>query len=359
VGEDEIYDSSYRPVATVRAANGLRADLHEFKLTPQNTALITAYYPVYRDARSVHGLRREIVLDSVVQEIDIPTGLVLFQWDSLDHVPLSATYGRLPSVRTHNPFDYFHLNSVEEDHDGTLLISARNTWAVYKLDHATGRVIWTLGGKQSSFRLASGAAFAFQHDARSRASNDLFLTLFDDGAGPPAVEHQSRAIKLILDLKHMTARLVAQHRHGLLANFEGGFQQLPNQDDFVGWGQQPYFSEYDAHGKLVFDAHFLDADPSYRAYRLPWNATPADPPAARYVAGRGPAIYASWNGATNVSYWRVLGGATPSSRQPVTTTRKAWFETWIPLPSTPRYVVVQALDAHHHVLGTSALAKAS
>src|SRR5205085_10424335 len=92
VGQDVIYDSSYRPVAVVQAGNGLRADLHEFTLTPGGTALLTAYLPVYWNASSVHGQKREIVLDSVVQEIDVATGLVLFQWDSLDHVSLNDSY---------------------------------------------------------------------------------------------------------------------------------------------------------------------------------------------------------------------------------------------------------------------------
>jgi hypothetical protein len=359
VGQDEIYNSSYQPVATVQAVGGVHADLHEFKITPQGTALITAYYPVLWDATTVHGPKREIVLDSIVQEIDIRTGLLLFEWDSLDHVPLSASYVPMPSARTRNPFDYFHVNSIDEDHDGNLLISARNTWAVYKVSHQTGQIIWTLGGKQSSFKFGPGASFAFQHDARVRANNDMFITVFDDGAGPPPIEKQSRAIKLILDLKHMTARLVAQHQHGLLANFEGSFQQLPDFDDFVGWGQQPYFSEYESHGRLIFDAGFVGGSSSYRAYRFQWNGTPATPPAIAYTAGRTPTVYASWNGATNVSYWRVLGGSTPTTLQPLATTRKGWFETWIRLPSAPRYVVAQALDAHRHVLGTSAVAQAS
>ena len=91
-GEDVIEDASYHQVAVVHAANGLGADLHEFRLTPQGTALITAYYPVYWNATDVHLSDRQVVLDSVVQEIDIKTGLLLFQWDSLDHVSLTDTY---------------------------------------------------------------------------------------------------------------------------------------------------------------------------------------------------------------------------------------------------------------------------
>ncbi len=353
VGEDVIYNSSYQQIAVVQAANGLSADLHEFEITPQGTALITVYYPVYWNASSVHGATREVVLDSVVQEIDIPTGLVLFQWDSLDHVPLSASYEPLPPVRTHNPYDYFHVNSVQQDFDGNMIISARNTWAAYKLSSQTGAVMWQLGGRGSSFKLGPGASFAFQHDVLAQANNDLFLTIFDDGAGPPAVHRQSRAIKLILDLKRRTARLVAQHERALLSSFEGNEQQLPNMDDFVGWGQQPYFSEYDPRGRLIFDGHFVSANASYRTYRFPWTGTPLTPPAIAYTGGRKPTVYASWNGATNVASWRVLGGPGTSVLHSLTSTRKAWFETDIALPTVPRYVAVQALDSSGHVLATS------
>src|SRR5262249_18408126 len=172
--QDMIMSSSYQVVKTVSAGNGLSADLHEFNLTPRGTALITATYPVIVSAASVGGSTQEVVLDSVAQEIDVATGLVLFQWDSLDHVPLSAGYTKLPNPPKKgkavvangiwDPYDYFHLNSIGFDRDGNLIISARNTWSVYAINHQTGAVLWTLGGKRSSFKLVSGVSFAFQHD---------------------------------------------------------------------------------------------------------------------------------------------------------------------------------------------------
>jgi arylsulfotransferase ASST len=355
IGQDVINDSSYRQIAVVNGANGLGADLHEFQLSPQGTALITAYFPVYWDATSIHGPKRQIVLDSVVQEIDIPTGLVLFQWDSLDHVGLGDSHQPLPKAGTSNPFDYFHINSIEPDRDGNLVISARNTWAAYKIDHRSGNVIWTLGGRHSSFRLGPGAPFAFQHDVRVQANNDLFLTVFDDEAGPPSVQSQSRGLKLILDLKHMTARAVARHDHSpaLSANFEGNFQQLPNGDDLVGWGQQPYVTEYDRRGRLLFDANFVDLTANYRAYRFPWTGTPITAPAVVATGGRTPTVYATWNGSTQVASWRVLGGAKSSTLKVMTTTRKTGFETAVRLGSAQRFVAVQALDGSGRVLATS------
>ena len=369
VGQDIIMNSAYQVVKTVSAGNGLSADLHEFKLTPWGTALITAEYPVYVDASAVHGAKREVVLDSVAQEIDVATGLVEFQWDSLDHVPLTAGYIPPPNVpkkgkpavpnTTGNPYDYFHINSLGLDWDRNLVISGRNTWAVYKVNRRTGATIWTLGGKSSSFRLGQGASFAFQHDARVRAASDAVVTMFDDGAGPPYVHSQSRGLKLRLDLKHRTATVVSQRSHSppLLASFEGGDQELPGDDDFIGWGQQPYFSQYDAHGKLVFEGRFVDQNITYRAYRFAWSGTPSPPPAVAAVRyGAKMTVYVSWNGATGVAAWRVFGGSQPYQLPAVATARTRGFETAIN-SRAHAYVAVTALDAKGHPLARSPVEK--
>lgn len=354
VGEDEIYDSAYRPVATVKAGNGLASDLHEFQITPQNTALVTAFYPVRWNASSIKGAtRHEIVFDSVVQEIDIPTGLVLYQWDSLDHVALADSH-QPPPKDTGHPWDYFHINSVQPQRDGNLIVSSRDTWAVYKVSGQSGAVQWTLGGKHSSFKMGANTTFAFQHDARTRAGNEI--TLFDDGAGPPPVHRQSRGLTLRLDTRHRTATLVRQDEHNpaLLAFYEGNVQELPGGDDFVGWGQPPYFTEFDSRGREVFDARFVGATDSYRAYRFDWSGTPVTLPAAAVRHQRlRTTVYTSWNGATSVASWRVLAGPAMNSLKPVVTGRKTAFETGLRLAHPYHYVSVQALDPHRHVLGSS------
>jgi Arylsulfotransferase (ASST) len=359
-GEDVIYDSSYRQVAVVHAGNGLFADLHEFRLTPQGTALITAYYPVYWDASALHGAKQQVVLDSVVQEIDVPTGLVLYQWDSLDHVPLADSYEAMPSTAG-GPFDYFHINSVQQQQNGDLVISARNTWAAYDLSHVTGAIVWTLGGKNSSYKLGSGVTFAFQHDVRLHTETDPTVTLFDDGAGPPRVHAQSRAITVHLDDKNKKATLVSEDLHSpaLAAAFEGNVQALGNGGQFVGWGQQPYFTEYDARGQMVFDGRFVDSNSSYRAYRYPWTGTPTSPPAvAASTTGSATNVYVSWNGATQVASWRVLAGASADSLQAVLTATKQGFETQIEIAAEP-YVAVQALDSSGRTLATSSVVHAT
>jgi hypothetical protein len=354
-GQEVIWNTAYKQIATVRAGNGLSADLHEFLITRSNTALITAYYPVSIDATSVHGAKRQIVLDAVVQEIDIPTGLVLFQWDSLDHVPLTDSYQHLPPRNTRQPYDYFHPSSIDVGRDGNLVISGRNVWTAYKVDRTNGRVLWNLGGKHSSFRIGPGASFAFQHDVRIRASGDRLITVLDNGAGQYIAHKQSRGLKLALNLNKMTATAITQHLHSpsLLSHYEGDYQQLGGGHDFVGWGQQPYLTEYDSRGAVVLDGRFVDSIASYRAYRLAWRGTPARRPAAAASTTRGrTTVYASWNGATGVASWRVLGGSSPGSLRTVTTARKSSFETTITVPAQA-YVQVQALDSRGHVLSAS------
>ena len=357
VGTDLIFDRAYRQIAAVRAANGLGADLHEFRISPTGTALITAYYPVDADASSVRGSKHENTLDSVVQEIDISTGLLLFQWDSLDHVPLADSEVPLPNIAGYS-YDYFHVNSVAIDSDGSPVISARNTWAAYKLDHSTGAIIWRLNGKHSSFKMGPGSSFAFQHDVELHPGG--VATLFDDGAGPPNVHTQSRALALRLDTRRMTATRISQSEHAppLLAAFEGNTQTLVNGDEFVGWGQQPNFTEFNSRGQAVFDGHFVGNNSNYRAYRFPWSAQPANLPAVTADVGTGPftTVHTSWNGATDVAAWRVLAGPSPAELRTVTSAPRRGFETAITVAGRNTYVAVEALDPLGRTLATSGTA---
>ena len=326
-GEDIIFNRNYQQIAVVRAGNGLQgADLHEFLLTPGGDAYIIAVSPV-----RVPGTRKPL-MDSVVQEIDIKTGLVLFEWDALDHVPLSESFFKTPHTAGH-VWDPYHLNSITIDHDGNLIVSMRNTWAAYKINHSTGKVMWTLGSGKTSFKMGPGTRTAFQHDVVVGPGGEL--TLFDDGAGPPRKEGQSRALVLSLNTKSMTATLVRQYEHkpALSSAYEGGAELLPGGDLFVGWGQQPYFTEFNSSGQIDFDARFTTGTDSYRAYRLHWAAQPPTLPAIAVSRGAHglSTVYASWNGATDVSAYRVLAASSASGKfRPLRIVRKHGFETGAP-----------------------------
>ena len=322
---------------------------------------------------AVGGPRDGAVADTLLQEIDLKTGLVMYEWHSLDHVPLASSYASPAPTSKAEPFDYFHINSIDVEQDGDLLVDSRNTWAAYDVDEKTGQVRWELGGKHSSFKLGPGATPAWQHDAIQQP--DGAITFFDNGA-TPVVHTQSRAIELTLDTANMTATLVRsyEHENPLVAGSQGNVQALSGGDWIVGWGQAGYLSEVTPAGQVLFNAHLPPDWESYRTFAFPWTGRPAEPPAlavasepastagtaggkagAKAAATPGTVVYASWNGATEVASWRVLAGASPSSLTPVATAPKSGFETAIATPAsvTGGYVAVQALNGAGAVLGSS------
>lgn len=352
VGVGKIFDASYRQIATVSAGNGYGADPHELKLTPRGTALVDVENPVVQDLSGIHGAKKAVVLDSVVQEIDVKTGLVLFEWHSLDDVAVAESYNPTPTTDGHSD-DYFHVNSVDDTPDGNLIVSARNTWAIYKIARADGAVQWRLNGKRSSFRMLRGSTFAWQHDARVQP--DGTITLFDDGAAPP-VHKTSRAIGIGLDTHAHRAWLRRDYRPSppTLSNSQGNAQALANGDMLVGWGSSPYITEYSAHGAVMRLYTYARGDESYRAYRFAWAPHPLTRPAvaASTASGR-TRVYMSWNGADDVASWQVLAGASAAALKPVDGVRAAGFETSTSIAGAA-FVAVQARDAHGTVLSTSA-----
>jgi hypothetical protein len=337
-----IYDDSYRRIAGVEPANGMQGDIHEFEITPRNTALFTISHKIRVKGREV--------LEGGFQELDIRTGRVLFEWHSIDHVRLVESYYHLPKDPS-GVYDYFHINSIAVDKSGNFVISARNTHTIYKISRRTGAVIWRLGGKRSDFSVDRAARFAWQHDARLRP--DGALTLFDNSAGPQ-VRSQSRGLVLHLDLKHMHASVLRNfvHRPPIVAVDQGNLQRLPNGNYFVGWGHESRFTEFGPRGTILFDGRFgRGRVDSYRAYRLPWVGHPVEPPAVA-VAGR--TVYASWNGATQVKRWQLLTGATKTALRPVGTFSKTGFETRMPMPVRTGWVAVRVLDARGRPLRRSA-----
>jgi Arylsulfotransferase (ASST) len=357
-GEDLVMDSRYRTVARVPGGNGLKADLHDFQLAPHGVAYITAYNPIRCELTSAGGTRDGAIVDTAIQQLDIRTGLVRWEWHSLDHIGAAESEVQAPSDST--PWDYFHLNSIDREPDGNILISARSTWAGYLLAGGSGQVLWRLGGNHSSFKMGPGTQMAWQHDARLLPGGEL--SFFDDGSNPP-IHRQSRAVRIALDLKTMRARLVLAYTHHdppLLAASQGNMQTLPDGNTLVGYGAVPAISEYASDGALLFDANQPYDMTFYRAFRFPWSARPLTPPAVLASlndTGEETVVHASWNGATGVSSWRVLAGAGRASLTAQAVIPATGFESSTTLPRKYAYVAVQALDSAGRVLGTSSAVK--
>lgn len=348
-GEDVILDRHYRLVAVVRAGDGMMADHHELQLTARGTAYVTAYARRRMDLRAVGGPRDGTIFDSVVQEVDVASGRVVWQWRASDHVAVSEGVTRpKPGV----PHDFFHVNAVDEGPRGTLLISARNAHAIYDVEKRSGRVLWRLGGTRSEFRLGPGARFAFQHDASWLGHDEI--SLFDNEATPPKAP-QSRGLVLRLDFRDRTARVVRRYLHPdkLLIPAEGNVQTLPDGHVFTSWGAAGHVSEFARDGQLLFDLLLPPRSDTYQAFRAPWSGAPLDRPAlAARRAGDALTVWASWNGATAVRAWQLLAGESSARLRPLgAPVQRSDFETTLRARTSARFVAVRALGAGDRPLG--------
>jgi hypothetical protein len=354
---DYILDNQYRLVKTVVAGNGYDADSHEFRISPQNTALITVYNTVPYNLSPVGGPTNGWVTEGVVQEINITSGKVLFEWHSLDHVALSESYNPLPPLPTTKAtaWDYFHLNNVSIDVDGNLLISARHTWTVYKLDRHTGAVIWRLGGKKTDFALGPGVRFAWQHNPI--AVDDSTIRIFDNESNGTPVLPYSRVIWVHHDDVNKTATLVRwfEHPDALSAPSQGNSEALDNSDTFIGWGARGRFSEIDENNNLLFDANVPPGYDTYRAYRATWTPDLHDKPTATgQIQGQGSTlVHAIWNGATQIVTWEVQDSSAHGGQKIVASAPWDGLDTAITVGQPLTSVRVIALDAHGNVLGRS------
>jgi hypothetical protein len=342
-----IFDPTYHEVARVQAGGGRHGDLHELLLTPQDTALITIYREIATDL-----VPRLVV--GIVQEVDVASGRVLFEWRSNEHVGVDESF--MPQVTPTGNVDYFHLNSIDVDSDGQLLVSARNTSTVYKIDRKTGEVLWRLGGKKSDFMVDTAASFGFQHDVRRRP--DGTITMFDNNAAVPGAQTSSRGLRIALDMKAKRASFVREYlapapRTGWAM---GNMQQLEDGGVLVGWGTDGSYTEFDKAGRVRLDARFADGSVSYRAFRFELDARPRGRPATWVVqnADGTMTIYVSWNGATGVAAWQVVAGKRKDALKPIATRIRTGFETAIGIPAMSGYVSVVALDVHGRALRSAA-----
>lgn len=349
-----LMDQGYQQIAEVHAQNGYFGDLHEFVLTPRGTGLMSIFGVATGQVLTTRGPGLGNIVEGVVQEVDVASGRLLFEWRSSQHVATQESYLDIPrDPRT--PYDYFHINSIDEADDGDLLVSARHTWCVYKIHRPSGDVEWRLGGKRSDFEMGKGTRFAWQHDARYHA--DGSISIFDDGAHgpPPQFETESRAILLRADATTGKASLERAYSHpGILSSSEGSVQELPDGHTFVGWGDVPHFTEWGQTGRWVLDGQY-PAEGSYRSYRFPWTGRPLEPPDVAVVPNWGGThtVYASWNGATDVDAWRLMAGPSTDQLTMVDSSPRGGFETAMVTRTTEPWVAVQAVDAQGSVMGIS------
>lgn len=367
-GYFQIINQHYQVIRTITAREGYTADNHEFLITKRNTALFLAIKHVPADLAQYGGPKEGYIRNYSIQEIELKTDKLIFFWDALSHI--NPAYSNVPApsaMEVHHIWDPFHLNSVEDGPNDTLLVSMRDMWSIYNINKKTGNIIWQLGGKQSDFTFGPNATFSWQHDARYRSETKI--SLFDNACckSPTTLpEEASHGLIVDLDYKNMTVtgHRTYYHSPALYVDHQGNMQQLPNYNQFVGWGVKPYLSEFKYGGNtkekpsenLVYGMQMPNH--TYRAFKYEWVGLPIDPPdiAIDFLRNGKVIVYASWNGSTETTAWQVLAGSTPYTMlNTVPCTPRTGFETAIYPDVNGPYFQVHALNSYGVIIGRSRL----
>ena len=295
--------------------------MHEFKITKDNTALVTSYVQLPWDLTAVGRPAKSYIWDCVFQEIDIETNELLFQWRATEHFTFDDCFNPVRQTgAANNAWDWYHINSVEKDKHGNYMVNARYSHALTYINGKTGETIWHLGGKNNSFTDLSGGKatdFAWQHDAQW-VDDYSAITMFDNHAYFADQVTPARGLKIAVDTKHMTATVVTEaiHPQKYISESQGSCQQLPNGNLFLGYGSAAAFSEFSSTGELLCDMQYgalhyhkdgsfsPSAVMSYRAYKKEWVGYPSQPPKVKFDEGK---MFLSWNGATELKQWILEG----------------------------------------------------
>ncbi|KAL1742189.1 ASST-domain-containing protein [Schizophyllum fasciatum] len=360
-----VLNNAYEVVAnysTVGLLNDTLADFHDSHLYDGELATMTAYLTQPYDLSKYGGPTDGFITSAVVQEINLTSNEPLFTWNSLDHVDPADSYYSLPEGAGTNyssAWDYFHINTIDKDAAGNYLLSSRYLHTIFYIDGTSGDIIWRLGGKNSSFTLGEGVEFQWQHDTRWRSNNTI--SLFDN-AGREEEEDApySRSLLLSVDFDAKTVELLKEfipwNRTQGVSHSQGNAQFLENGNVIVGYGQQPFFQEFDSDGNSLWEVHFgVGNVQAYRAYRFNWTGLPSASPSFSVVGDSSNRTgYAWWNGATELASWELFGSSGADAVSLVNTSRTD-FETPIAFDSWGNYTSykVVALDSEGQVLGRS------
>ncbi|KAJ4417031.1 hypothetical protein N0V82_006385 [Gnomoniopsis sp. IMI 355080] len=381
-GEGLILGNDYQILRGVHwNGSATSIDIHEFALVDASTAaIVTQYRPALTDLSGFDTPGVGYVFDSMFQEQRLSDGAVLFEWRSLDHIGVDETNVTFFGGRAHDPWDYFHINSIKKLNDGSgdYLVCARHASAVYRISGKDGSVVWRLGGTQSDFELmrSEGADeanerllkwFHFPHDVNLLSSKDGIdtISIFDNGRTPNQhLAPFSRALIIEINIRRKSARITKEYftpKSLHQTAVAGSTRLLPNGNVLVGWGKAGCLSEYAADGEPVFEACILDeGSPAlYRVYKSKdWVGNPSARPAVTSYSRQGDmtAAYVSWNGATEVIAWRLYGGRRETGNHElewdsIATKPKDGFETILgPIPGFWTHVYAEAIGTSGEIL---------
>lgn len=115
---------------------GDSADVRAIRRTQDGTTWVDTLTPIRMNLSRHGGARHGVLADSVIEELDAKTGLVMWQWHALGHIPLSDA--RAPAPPSSSPWDYAGIAAVEPAGSEDVLLSPGSSGKPYDVSIHTG-----------------------------------------------------------------------------------------------------------------------------------------------------------------------------------------------------------------------------
>jgi hypothetical protein len=312
-GSFQGMDSSYTVVKTFKAGKGWHVDEHELQVLENNHYLIIVIKDSTVDMSQIMagGKKNATVHLSALQEFDADGNLVL-HWSAWKYFhPKDMVGYSYDDQPTDNAFRFVHMNAVDIDDDGNIVLSSKRISEITKIDRHTGEIIWRLGGANNQFTFVDDPLNGFytQHDIRALGNNHY--TLFDNGNlhDPPL----SRAVEYEIDTEAMTATLVWEYQEGTFGFHMGNVQRLPDGNTVINWAVEnlPKLTEVRPDGSKTYEMNFMDRYKSYRVFRFQWDVPAVRPYLIVESHTDGIALIFNQFGDSRVDHYRIYAGTSP------------------------------------------------
>ena len=321
-----VMDSSCHDIRRVESAGGYLTDEHDFLLLPDGHYFLLAVGNRIVDMRSIvsNGRADARVKDEHIQEFDEHDNLI-FEWICFEYFKITDSEH---IDLTNSKIDYMHMNSVDVDYDGNLIISCRHLSEITKINRQTGDIIWRLGGKHNQFEFINdNDRISYQHDARAVSGKPGHYTVFDNGNYHSP--RFSRAVEFRVDTNAMTAERVWEYRLPAGdAYWMGNAQRLPNGNTFINWADQalPKATEVTPNGRVVYQADYMSPSHAYRTFRYEWEHAARVP---YLIAENTPvSVNLIFNqfGDSTVREYQVFAGKRGESSAQIAVTPNTWYQ---------------------------------
>jgi hypothetical protein len=328
IWEDDIWDgpvgidSTYTIVKKFQIPPGYWFDDHELKLMANGNYLLIVNDGQQMDLTYLGGQPNAWVVGNHVAEMDADDNLVFF-WRSWDYFDIADAIYVDPGW---DYIDYIHMNSIDVDLDGNIVISSRHLSEITNINRQTGDIIWRLGGENDDFIWVNDSyRTSYQHDARVLPNGNL--TLFDNGNFREP--EFSRALELSMDATTWEITKVWEYRENpdIFSGAGGSVQRFPNGNTGICWGDEwlPKLTEIRPDKSKAFELDFKDEVWTFRVQRASWKGKAAVP--FLVIEPQLDSITLIFNkfGDSDVQEYKIYGGLDPEPTEFLATTTEPFI----------------------------------